>query len=161
MNKLTVLEFFTRGIPEAFLFIFAAYAFSNNLLDKKKWILSSLIMAVIGFISRSLPIHYGVHTILNVFAFIIIVSNINKIDLIKSIQIGIFTVIIQFICEAANVFLIQYIFRADIGKIFKDPTLKTVYGIPSTVLFAGIVILYYFKISKRKEKKKIDGKISA
>lgn len=153
--NVTILEFFLRGIPEAFLFIFAAYAFSNDKIIKEKYILSGIILAIAGFITRSLPVHYGVHTILNLFAFIVIASHINKIDLVKSMQAGIVAIILQFICEAINVFMIEYLFKANIEEVFNNATLKTLYGIPSTVIFAGIIFIYYFKVSKRNELKKI------
>jgi len=151
---LTILEFFLRGIPEAFLFIFAAYAFSNDKIIKKKYILSGITLAIAGFITRALPVHYGVHTILNLFAFIVIASYISKIDLGKSMQVGIMVIILQFICEAINVFMIQYLFKANVEEVFNDATLKILYGIPSTLIFAGIIFTYYFKISKKNELKR-------
>jgi uncharacterized membrane protein YagU involved in acid resistance len=150
----TILEFFLRGIPESFLFIFAAYAFSNDKIIKKNYVLSGMTLAIAGFITRSLPVHYGVHTILNLFAFIVIASHINKIDLVKSMQAGIVAIILQFICEAINVFMIQYLFKANIEEVFNNATLKTLYGIPSTAIFAGIIFIYYFKVSKRNELKR-------
>jgi len=162
MTKFTILEFFVRVIPETFLFIFATYVFAKVKLDLRRYLISGITLAIVGIITRALPIHNGVHTILNVFALIIIAVNINKIDMIKSIQIGVIIVILQFICEAINVLLIQYIFRADVINVFKNPTLKTIYGIPSTLIFFIIIIIYYFKVSKGKEmKKESNGKISA
>lgn len=155
--NVTILEFFLRGIPEAFLFIFAAYAFSKNIIILKRYVVSSLVFAIIGFITRLLPIHYGVHTILNLFAFMIIVININKIDLVKSMQAGIIATIIQFMSEVLNVFMIEYLFKADIEQVFNDAMLKILYGIPSTMIFTGIVLIYYFKISKRNELKNISN----
>lgn len=155
MLKLQPLEFIVRGIPETFLFILAVYAFSKNTVDTKKYLLSSILLAVVGYITRLLPVHYGVPTILNLFALIVIAVNINKLDLMKSIQTSIIVYILQFICEGLNVLIIQYIFKANLPVVFNDPTLKTLYGIPSTLIFAFLVIVYYLRVCKRKELKRV------
>lgn len=160
MEKLKLLEFFVRGLPESFLFIFAAYAFSKTKFHLTKYLLSSVILALVGFITRSLPINYGVHNILNIFAFILLIYNINKIDLIKSIKTGIISAILQFVCELINIFIIQYIFKQEISYVFSNPTLKTLYGIPSLLIFGIIVALYYIMTMKEIKTKQVsNGKI--
>lgn len=160
MLKLTLLEFFVRGMPEAFLFIFAAYAFSKNAVNIKRYLVSSVLLAVIGYIIRLLPIHLGVNTILSIIIFIVIIININKIDTIKSIKAVIITIILEFVCEGINVFIIQHILKVDMNYIFSDPTLKILYGIPSLVIFGCIIAIFYLRLLKRKELKYfIDGEV--
>ncbi len=153
MLKLSALEFFLRAIPESFLIIFAVYAFSKTTMEVKRYSLSSIIFSVMIYIIRSLPIHYGVHTVLGIIVSILITVNINKIDVIKAIQAVIITITLQFICEGINVFIIQNVFHADINYVFNNSTLKILYGIPSMIILACIVILYYIKLAKRKELK--------
>lgn len=153
MLKLTPMEFLVRGLPEAFLFIIAAYAFSKKVINIKKYIISSILYGLMTYLVRFLPIHYGVHTIINVFVLIIITVNINKIDLIASIRSAITTIILQFICEGINVLIIQYIFNIDINYVFSDPVLKTLYGIPSIIVFACVAITYYIRLLRRRELK--------
>ena len=43
MLKLTLLEFFLRGLPEGFLIIFAVYVFSKTVINIKRYIVSSII----------------------------------------------------------------------------------------------------------------------
>ena len=155
MLRLTLMEFFTRGLPEAFLFIFAAYAFSKRFIDIKKYIISSVLYGFMAYMVRFLPIHYGVHTIMNVFIIIILTVNINNIDLISSIRSAITVIILQFICEGINVLIIQYILRVDMNYVFNDPVLKTLYGIPSIIVFACVAITYYIRLLRRKELKYI------
>ncbi|GAA0727759.1 hypothetical protein GCM10008905_25740 [Clostridium malenominatum] len=151
MFELSLVEFFGRAIPEGFLFIFASYAFSKTAINKRDYLISSILMSFIGITIRKLPIHYGVHTILSIISIILLSVNINKIDVIKSIQAAIILIILQFICEGINVFIIQYIFKADISHIFNDSMLKTLYGIPSLVVFGVIAGFCYFVLLKKKE----------
>ena len=151
MLKLTLLEFFLRGLPEGFLLIFAAYAFSKTVISKKKYIISSIIFVIAVYLIRLLPIQYGVHSILNIIVIIVLAVNVNKISIFKSIQGSIMAMILGFICEGINVFIIQYIFKADIEYVLSEPLLKILYGIPSLVIFAAIVITYYLWLVRTKK----------
>ena len=160
MLKLTLLELFFRGLPEGFLIILAVYAFSKTAINKKKYIVASISLVIAVYLIRLLPIQYGVHTILNLIVVIVLTVNINKIDIIKSIQGGIMTIILEFICEGINMFIIQYIFKADIVYVLGEPSLKTLYGIPSLLIFAAIVSTYYFYLARRKKLREvINGEI--
>lgn len=151
MLKLTLLEVFLRALPEGFLLIFAVYAFSKTVISVKKYIISSIIYVIAIYLIRLLPIQYGVHTILNIIVIIVLAVNINKIVIIKSIKASIMAMILEFICEGINVFIIQHIFKRDIVYVLGIPLLKIIYGIPSLVIFATTVFTYYFYLSRRKK----------
>jgi len=149
MLKITLLELFLRGVPEGLLFIFGTYAFSKRIINAKSFIMSSILYIILVYLIRSLPIHYGVHAILNIFVLIILTVNINKISLIKSIKSGIIIIMLQFLCEGINVLIIQYVFKVDINYVFTQPVIKILYGIPSIMIFACIVIVYYITKKER------------
>lgn len=147
---LSFLEFVVRCIPEAILFIFAVYTFSNTKIEFKKFIISSLILAVSTFLVRMLPISYGIHTILNIIVLVLITTVINKISVIGSIRSGILTAILMFICEGINMGLIQLTHGSEMERIFTDSILKTIYGLPSLMIFAIILLTYKFIRFNRK-----------
>ena len=151
MHKLSIVEFVFRGLPEGFLVIFAMYSFSKTAIDIKRYILSSILFATLIYSIILLPIHYGVSTILSIISLIVLSVNINKIDIIKSIQVGIISTILEFICEGINVLIIQYIFKKDVNFIFNQPNLKVLYGAPSLIIFGCIVIIYYIRLLRRKD----------
>ena len=151
MLKLSAIEFAARAIPEAFLLIFAVYTFSSTRMNKKNYLLSSLLMIIMIFIIRSLPISYGIHTILSIIVIILLSYSINGIDVINCIKSTIITIIFQLICEGTNIFIIQYILGKDMNHIFTNPNLKTIYGIPSLIIFACIISFRYIKLLKREE----------
>ena len=161
MLKLTLLEVFFRGLPEGLVAIFAVYAFSKTVLNIKRYLLSSIIFITAVYLIRLLPIQYGVHAILNIIVIIVLTVNINKISIIKSIKASIMTVILEFICEGINVFIIQHIFKVDIVYLLSESSLKILYGIPSLLIFAIIVSTYYFYVARRKKMMEvINGEIS-
>ncbi|ENK1244226.1 hypothetical protein AB2063_002412 [Clostridium botulinum] len=149
MLKLSVVEFVARAVPEAFLLIFAIYTFSNTRINKKRYLLSSFLMIIMIFIIRSLPISYGIHTILSIMVLVLLSYIINKIDVITAVKSTIITIIFQFVCEGINIFIIQYVLKDDMSYIFNNANLKTIYGIPSLTIFTCIVLLLYIRLLKK------------
>lgn len=153
MLKIPLIEVFIRLIPEALLLIFAAHAFSKTVVNKKKYLISSILFGIGNYLIRCLPIDYGIHSVLGFILFATLISNINKINIIKSIQVVFISTIIMFFSEGINVAIIQFILKKDINVLFKDSILKTLYGVPSLLIFALIVGIYYFRTLKRKNLK--------
>jgi hypothetical protein len=160
MLKISMFEFLLRGLPEAFLFVFAAFAISKTKLDLKRYLLASGTLALAAYVIRFLPIQYGVNTILNLFVLIVLMTIINKVDMITAIRTGVMIMIIEYICEGINVFLIQVILKIDMNYVFSNSELKVLYGIPSLAFFGLIVVSYYLILNKRKELRVvIDGEV--
>ncbi len=155
MLKLSVVELFIRLIPEVLVLIFASYSFSKVRVERKKYIVASILLGVCVFTIRMLPIHYGVHTILNLIALTIIVSNINKIDVIDAIKSSIMTTIILFICEGINVMVLKLIVGDRLDVIVSNSISKAVYFLPSLLLLAIIVLMYYNYMKKRNRLKDV------
>lgn len=151
MLKLPVLEFFTRGLPEGFLLVFAIHCFSKTNIEIKKYLISAILMAIAGYSVRLMPINYGVHTILNIIIVSILTIFINKLKIMKAVKAIIITVILESICEGINLFIIYYILRIDINNTFKNPILKTMYGIPSLIILGIIVLVYYNMLLSQEE----------
>lgn len=151
MLKLTVFEFIFRTLPEAFIFVFASYLFANQKINIKKYIISSIMVAISIFLIRMLPINYGVHTILNIITQTLILNSINKIDIIPAVKSALVTTICLFITELLNMVALNIIYGNQLNEILSNPILKTIYGLPSLGVFLIIVICYYyFKKGKNK-----------
>ncbi|AWK52350.1 hypothetical protein DIC82_15690 [Clostridium beijerinckii] len=145
MLRLTVFEFVARIIPEAFVLIFAMVVLSNTKFNAKRYIISSLLFGTYVYSVRMLPINYGVHTILDIVIMMIIMSSINKTDIILAIKASLITTILLFICEGLNMLLLSLIFKDRLESIMLDPMLKTLYGFPSLICFTIITIIYYLR----------------
>lgn len=149
MLRLHPIEFFLRAIPEGFLFIFAIYVFSKQKIDKKKYVISSLICSITIFSVRMLPINYGVHTILALLFVLFLTITYSKIDVINAIRSTIIIYLIQFLAEGINMLIIQLIPNLDINNLFKDPIIKTILGLPSLIIVALLIFIFYKKNKKR------------
>lgn len=145
MLKLSALEFFFRTIPESFLIVMVAYIFANKKISRKRFIVASLILAVITYLVRLLPVGFGINTIINMIAFIIIGINIIKINInISIISVFISVISISF-CEWINGFVLNNILNI---TYISNSYLMFIYYIPSLVMFASVVFIFYFVRSK-------------
>jgi len=153
MINVSFLEFIIRGIPEGLIFFMAAYASAKNIIQVKRYLLSSLLGAVIIYLIRLLPINNGAGFIINLIIFMALAVIINKFDIIQSIKAGIIIMLIEFISEGVNVFVIQFILKKDLNYILSDPIRKIMYFTPSLLIVGCIVISYYIILLKRKELK--------
>ncbi|APQ77516.1 hypothetical protein CF060_14180 [Clostridium botulinum] len=144
-----------RLTPEAFLFIFIIQAFSNNKINKNKYVLSSILFSVIIYSIRLLPIHYGVHTVLNIIAIILICTFINQVAPIKAITYSLILVSFLALSEALNLYFVYKIFGENITNILKDPLKKCIYLMPSIIVLV-IIVLFIFKIKDRRVKDVFD-----
>lgn len=159
MLQTTFLEFLLRGIPEAILLVLSSYIFIKKKIMIIEFIKVTSILAFIAYGVRFLPINYGVHTILNVFAFLalsIIIMNNNYLAAMKN---AIFIFVTQSVCEAINLLFVKSIFDIDMHTLFNDSRLKLVYGIPSTVMLFAIILLLYIVTIKKGEKVQNGGNI--
>lgn len=149
MLELKPIEFILRGLPEGFLVVFAIYVFSKNEIDKKKYLITSIIFSLITYMVRMLPINYGVHMVLSVLILLFIVVSYNKIDVVSSIKSIIFIYLIQFVSEAINVLILNFM-NIDLEIQFKNPIYKSIIGIPSLIITAIIILIFYIFNKKRR-----------
>lgn len=152
MLHITFFELIVRAIPESFLFVFSVYVFANTKIDIKKYIISSITLAIGTFLIRKLPISYGIHTILNIILLVCICNFFNKINTLQCIKGGILTAILLFFSEGFNLFLIQCRVGTNATFIFSNPVLKTIYGLPSLAVFLISVLLINFFVKRKKSK---------
>lgn len=151
MLKLPVIEIFLRLIPEAFLLVFAAHVIAKSSIVKKRYVLSSILFGTTNYFIRLLPIDYGIHSVLGIIIFVVLITNINKINVIRAIQAVLINTLIMFFCEGINVAIIQFVLKKDINKIFANPVMKAIYGVPSLLAFAGVIVTYYIITNRRKK----------
>lgn len=142
MLQISPIEFFLRCLPEGFLFVFGSYVFSNKKICGKRLFLSGMLLSIIIYLVRLLPIHFGVHTVILIIILIVITVFINHIETIRAISAALISAIMVYICEAVNVLILVKIFGVNIGQAFTNPVTKDIYGTISLILFLTILLLF-------------------
>lgn len=149
-----IITIFLRGVPEAFIHMYAMYIFANKKINKKRYVLSSIILAFLMVLISKLPISYGIHSILIVMAIIGLAVIGNELEIIYCTSITIINMIIQFLTEGINVVLIEKVFKVELASAMSSPLEKVLYGSPSLVMFFLIVWVIGGCIRKRQKEKK-------
>lgn len=152
MLHLSFLELIFRAIPESFALIFGMYIFSNIKIKLSNYIISSLILASSTYLVRFLPITYGMNTIISIIVLVGLAIYINNDNLLKAVRGGIISIIILFICEGINMFILQNIYGDGLIYIFKNPPVKIICGLPSLIIFITTLIVVKIIMNKRKAK---------
>lgn len=150
MFEVQPIEFFLRGIPEGFLITLAICVFTKTNIDKKNYIITSMINSFIIFGVRTLPVTQGVHTIIGIGLTMLLVVIRVKIDTIQVIKATLIYVICQLISEAINIFIVENIFKEDVTLIFSNPVSKSIYGIPSLLIIFILIMISHIFIKRKK-----------
>ncbi len=149
MLKISILEFILRTLPESCILILAGYVFSKRKIHKKNFCLSSMVLATVTYLVRILPIHFGVHTIILIMAYILVCVWINNIDTIKAISAVLVSASMLFVFEGINFYLLVNLFKIKTEIAFNKPILKILYLYPSLILFGIVIFLAYKKLRLR------------
>lgn len=148
MFEISLIYLIGRVIPETLSFVWAFYTLSQTKIIMNRYFLSVITMVILICGVKLLPIHFGIHTLLLMVGIIIVNIFINKIDIIKSILVTLSVIIIEFISEIIDLFILQYLFKADTEYIFSNPQLKVLYGFPTFIFFVFFIIILKSLINK-------------
>ena len=151
MLKISMLEIIFRAIPESFLIVFSTFTFSKIAINKGRYLLTSILIFMGIFIVRCLPINLGVHTILAIVIMIALNVYINKFEVLEAIKGTIITFMLEFICEILNVVIIQSVLGLDMNNAFRNNISRLLYSSPSLIMFALVVLSYYFVLIKNED----------
>lgn len=132
---------FLRCIVEVFIVNFMIYTLSKRSINNTNYYIVSILLSVLTYVVRLLPIYYGVHIVINLITFISIMT-ILGIPLIKSIKNTLITFTILEFSEILNLIILIILDN----KFWEDNEIyiKGSLGIPSLIfLFLSAVILKY------------------
>jgi hypothetical protein len=152
MLRLPIIELFLRLIPEGILYVFAMYAFSGKKINILNLFLYGVLLGVIGYLIRLLPIHFGVHTILFLMIYIFASVKVIQVEVFNAIAYSLIMVIILFISELINIYVGINLLNISTDIFFGNSLLKILYGLPSLIL-AFLVIFFIYYINHYKNKK--------
>lgn len=148
--QLILLEYILGYGLQAFIIVFGIYTFNRQKIERKKYLLTSIMFAVITFLVRQLPISFGVHTIFNMLAFIIICIVLLKMPAVSTIQSMVFVVVLLLASEMIGMLIAGAIFgNSRIQNIMENTKQRALLSIPINLIFLLMVALSYY-ILKRK-----------
>ncbi|CUU48574.1 hypothetical protein [Clostridium beijerinckii] len=152
MLSLTWIDFFIRLIPEEFIFIWGICTISNIVISKKTHIIYCILIAIEVYVVRLLPIHFGVHIIINnIFTICLLIITGISIDI--AIRNSLLMMLLIVISEFFNMLVLK-ILNINIEAQFKIPGVESLMLSPSLLLV--ILLIYLTKFLLRKKECKIN-----
>lgn len=151
MLRLTWIEFFLRTIPEMFILIWGIHVISKKYIDIPKYILSSIVLALMTFFIRWLPIYFGVHMIINIILTISIMVIIH-IPLIKAVYNTLLITFLLSLSEFLNMIIVSLL---DINIL--NPVIKCIYFLPSLILLSLFVIIINYLLKMKEGIKNVSN----
>lgn len=149
MLKITITDILLRGVPEAFLFIISGCLLSNVKISKMKCVISVLLVSIFVYLIRELPIHYGVHIIINIIMYALVMIFINKIDVIRSFTYSLGFMMLLAISEWLNLLLLNICIKDNLENVLKDPFIKFIYFFPSLIIFLLVIVFIKYKLQRK------------
>ncbi|MEY8000427.1 hypothetical protein AB8U03_09515 [Clostridium sp. Mt-5] len=144
------IELFLRGIPEMLLMIWGIHMIAKKPFNAKKCIPLSIIMSIIVFFLRELPIYFGVHTLIMLILIISIMVLIG-IPIITSIYGTLFMLLILSLSEFLNMLILKLL-AININLNSIAPIKKSLLGIPSLIIMLLILMIMKYLLNKRRTK---------
>ncbi len=149
MLKLHYIEILLRSFPEALLIIWGICVVARKSIDMKIYIFSGIIIGVIDFFIRMLPIYFGIHTFIGV-VLIICTMVIIGIPIVKAIYGTLLMTLILSLSEFLNIAMLSLL-NGNTDIEFSSPIIKSVFGIPSLIIAALFIIIIHYFIKRKEE----------
>lgn len=153
MMKLYYIEILLRSIPESLLIILGICIVARKSIDMKIYVFSGIIMGIVIFFVRMLPIYFGVHTFIGV-VLIICTMVIIGIPIIKSIYGTLLMFLILSLSESLNMVILNLL-SINVDIEFTNPIIKSVFGIPSLIITGLFIIIIHYFIKRKEELKNV------
>lgn len=128
-----------RLIPETFLILYSICLLTDSKVDFKKLSVAAIIGGIGVYITRLMPIHFGVHTILLVMFDIFLSVRMIKVEIYKAIAGSLIAVIICFISDIIIIFVYTKVFQFASDIILGQSLLSVMASFPSLIIFYSIV----------------------
>lgn len=147
--KLALIDFF-KVMPETYIFIWGISTISNKVISKKIHVIYCILLAIEIYIVRLLPIHFGVHTIVNdIFTICLLI--IAEFSINTAIRNTLLMTLLLVISEIFNIFLLK-IFNINTEVQFKIPGVESLLFLPSLLFLILFIYLTKFLLRKKVEK---------
>ena len=101
-----LFEFLLGYILQAFSIVLGLYAFNKRKIDVKKFVITGSVMSVVLYVTRLLPVTFGVHTVLDYVMVFLFAALYLKLPVIQSVAVVIAEIAIILILDFSCTYLL-------------------------------------------------------
>lgn len=134
MLQQPLYSLFIRMIPESFFILLSICLLTNSKVNYKNIVIASILGGTGIYLTRLMPIHFGVHTILGSVIYILLSNKFNTIKTHKAIMGTLISIILLFISDILLIPLYK-ILNLPIELLMGKSLLSVLATLPSLILF--------------------------
>lgn len=138
MDFIPLIPFLGVSVPESLIIYYMVLTILGRKESRVFIILLSFLTSLFSYLLRSIPMVFGIHSILQILLMIIFLTFLLKLPWRASIASVILTSVILGLVEGIFVPFLSWIFVIDIGCVISDPWLRMLFTLPH-LLFLGAV----------------------
>ncbi len=148
MDHMNLLEIIFISLPEAMLVAALGIALTGLKLRPGELFIIGIFQALGSYIIRSLPVPFGLHTLIMLCLFVLIIYAATNLDLVTSALTGLFGLTVYSVVEMLVAPHLLSITGYTLKEALADPLLRLYYFIPeAAVLLAIIALCRRFKLN--------------
>ncbi|MEF9992585.1 MAG: hypothetical protein RRZ84_08635 [Romboutsia sp.] len=152
MLESTVAYIIIRSLPESVIVILAGFILLDIKIDLKTILKNGIIFGGIVTLVRTLPISFGIHTVLSMMICGFMLAKISKSPLIQPIIATCSILVALALSEGIYVPMATILFNKTTDELLTQSIETAFISIPSLLIFIGIIILMKIIFSKFKNK---------
>ncbi len=151
--KIIIFEYLLGYCLQGFTFVLGVFAFNRQKIVLKIYIVTSLLVIIISYLVRLLPISFGVHTIINMLFLMLICIIVLKMPAYSTIRSAMLIIVLLLICEMADIAIMSQILgKVKFESLMLIPLEKAIIGSPGAAFFTILITLTYFILNNPKKK---------
>lgn len=144
-----------RTLPESILFMLAGFIFLNLKIDKLKILKIGLLFGVIVSAIRTLPISYGIHTILGMIVGGVVLTKIANLPIVQPVMATCGIFIALALSEGIYMAIANILLKISTDDLMQRNIKGAILTMPSLLIFMIIVIIMKFIVFKINSKSKM------
>lgn len=138
MDFMPLIPFLGVSVPESFVLYYMVLAIAGKRESTLSIIALSLLTSLFSYTVRSIPMVFGIHTILQVVLMIILLNIFLQFPWRAAVAIMILSSAILGLAEGFFVPFLSWIFSLDLDRIISDPLLRILFTLPHLIFLAAL-----------------------
>lgn len=139
MDKMPVLAVFFYSLPEAIVLLALGLTLIGVSLRWGKIAVIAVILSIISYFSRELPLAYGFHTVIYLISYAFLVMTFFRVPLQITTIAGLVSIIIILVIESIYCPLVIWLTGKPIQEIWSETSLRILISLPELLVMALIV----------------------
>jgi len=147
--KISVISALLQVLPENFGLLLAGFAMTQLPIDWRRIAVVSIIHSLTVYFVREMPLVFGVHTIIFIFALTLYILIIFRLTFLHALYVAQMGMMLLVALEATYTMILIEGFHLNLSAVLANPFIRSLSAIPFE---AGLFLIAFFQNKKNIEK---------